>query len=245
MNTAKALLTIAIFFLISCNSHPATKTGMDSLTSHPAVGGGQNVLNDLGTVTITPTLLKKYRDACLHDTDSYDKKFVSNFFIIINKFNGKKLDTTIVTIGNLDGDLDQDTIFSRVYYHADNVYVDTKWIKNNKVLWKDSYTDPYTGLNADLFSDSDRTWVSFAIGIIYGTPEFHSRNEVDSGVLSLVYDQGVDDLNKAGIHMSIEQYKSYLQGFKGDLLAYGQPESREGLWIWYKPAGKMITYYHP
>jgi hypothetical protein len=42
-----------------------------------------------------------------------------------------------------------------------------------------------------------------------------------------------------------EQYRAYLQDFKGDLLEYGQPASREGLWIWYKPAGRMITYYHP
>jgi hypothetical protein len=61
----------------------------------------------------------------------------------------------------------------------------------------------------------------------------------------MVYDQGVDDLNKAGIPIDKERYKAYLQDFKGELLTYGQPESREGLWIWYKPAGRMITYYHP
>jgi len=124
-----------------------------------------------------------------------NKKFVSNFFDIIKKFNGKKLDTTILTIGNLVGDLDQDTIF--------------------------------------------------AIGVVYGPPDFHAPKEVDSSAFSLVYDQGVDDLNRAGIHVDKEQYRAYLRDFKGDLLAYGQPESREGLYIWYKPARRMITYYHP
>ena len=237
-------ITFALF-LISCNSHPATKAGEDSFTNHATDSGQQKIAYKPGTLTIDPALLKKYQEACLHDTASYDKKFVSNFFDIIKQFNGKKLDTTILTIGNLDGDLDQDTIFSRVYNDSGYIYVDAKWIKNHHVLWRDKYADPYTELNADLFDSTRPTWVCFAIGIIYGPPDFHTRNEVDSGALSLVFDQGVDDLNGAGIHMDKEQYRAYLRDFKGDLLAYGQPASREGLWIWYKPAGRMITYYHP
>ena len=237
-------LTFALI-LISCNSHPATKSGKDPLSNPVADSGQQKIAYNPGTFTIAPALLKKYQAACLHDTASYDKKFVSNFFDIIKKFNGKKLDTTILTIGNLDGDLDQDTIFSRVYYDADSIYVDSKWIKNNHILWRDKYTDPYTELNADLLDSSRNTWVFFAIGVIYGPPDIHPRNVMDSGSLTMVYNQGVDDLNGAGIHTNKEQYKTYLQYFKGDLLAYGQPESREGLWIWYKPAERMITYFQP
>lgn len=237
-------LTFSLFW-ISCNSHSDTKSGQDSLTNRTADSGRQKIAYNPGALTIAPALLKKYQEACLHDTASYDKKFVSNFFDIIKKFNGKKLDTTILTIGNLDGDLDQDTIFSRVYYDSGSIYVASKWVKNHHVLWRDKYIDPYTELNADLFDSTRPTWVCFAIGVIYGPPDFHARNEMDSSALSLVYDQGVDDLNRAGIHVDKEQYKAYLRDFKGDLLAYGQPESREGLWIWYKPAGRMITYYHP
>lgn len=231
--------------LISCNSHSATKAAQDSLTNHPADTSEQKIAYNPGTLTIAPALLKKYQEACLHDTASYDKQFVSNFLDIIKKFNGKKLDTTILTIGNLDGDLDRDTIFSRVYYDSGSIYVDAKWMKNHHVLWEDKYADPYTELDADLFDSTRPTWVCFAIGIIYGAPDFQTRKQVDSGVLSLVIDQGVDDLKGAGIHMDKEQYMAYLQDFKGDLLAYGQPESREGLSIWYKPAERMITYYHP
>jgi hypothetical protein len=193
------VLTFALV-LISCNSQPATKAAKDSLTNHPADTVQQKIAYNFRTFTIAPVLLKKYQKACLHDTASYDKKFVSNFFDILKKFNGKKLDTTILTIGNLDGDLDQDTIFSRVYYDADSIYVDSKWIKNNHVLWKDKYTDPYTELSADLLDSGRNTWVYFAIGVIYGLPDIHSRNEMDSGTLSMVYSQGVDDLDKAGIH---------------------------------------------
>ena len=218
---------------------------MDSLINHATDSGQEKIAYNPGTLTIAPALLKKYQEACLHDTAANDKKFDSGFFDIIKKFNGKKLDTTILTIGNLDGDLDLDTIFSRVYYDSGAINVDAKWIKNHHVLWEDKYADPYTELNADLFDSTRPTWVCFAIGIIYGSPKFYTRNEVDSGALSsVIIDQGVYDLNKAGIHTDKEQYRAYLQDFKGDLLTYGQPASREGLWIWYKPAGRMITYYH-
>ncbi len=100
-------------------------------------------------------------------------------------------DSTIPTIGNLEGDLDQDTIFSRVYYDADSIYVDSKWIKNNHVLWKDKYVDPYTELGADLLDSSRNTWVYFAIGVIYGPPDILPRNVMDSGTLTMVYDQGI------------------------------------------------------
>lgn len=233
-------------FLISCNSHSNNKAGKDSPANNPPDSGRQNIAHVPGTLTIAPAELKKYQQAFLHDTATYDKRFVANFMDILRKFNGKRLDTTILTIGNLAGDLVPDTIFSSVYYEADTIFVDSKWIKNNQVIWRDKYSDPYTSLDVNLFNDTSRnTWMCFAIGIIYGPPDFHARNEMDSSAISLVYDQGVDDLNRAGIHVDKEQYKAYLRDFKGDLLAYGQPESREGLWIWYKPAGRMITYYHP
>jgi hypothetical protein len=64
-------------------------------------------------------------------------------------------------------------------------------------------------------------------------------------VQNIVYEQGLDDLKKLGIHTDKAHYQAYLHQFKGLLFTFGQPESREGAWIWYKPAGKMITYYQP
>jgi hypothetical protein len=231
------------FFLTSCNTNPATKGGKDSLSSRPADSGQQKIAYNAGTLTISPALLKKYQEACKHDTVSYDKKFVSNFFDIIKKFNGKKLDTTILTIGNLGGELGQDTIYSRVYYDADSIYVDSKWIKNNHVLWRDKYTDPFTELNADLLDSSRNTWVCFAIGVLYGPPDFYPRTEMPAD--STVYSQGVEELDSAGIHTDLEKYKAYLRDFRGKFITCGQPESRERLWIWYKPARRMITYFQP
>ena len=230
-------------FLISCNSHPAIETAKNPLTTHLTDSDQVGNTQTTGTLTVNPELLKKYQEACAHDTVSYDKKFVSSFFNIIKAFNGKRPDTTILTVGNLAGDGDQDSIFTRVYYDRDTIYVDSKWIKNNHILWGDKFSDPYTELSADLLDSSRNTWVSFAIGVLYGPPDFYPRTEMAAD--SMVYSQGVEDLNSAGIHTDVEKYKAYLEEFKGEFITCGQPESRERLWIWYKPAGRMITYYQP
>ena len=235
-----------VLFFVSCDHRPTTTTGKDSSAKQQADSSQSKTASYPGTLTITPALLNKYKEACLYDTASYDKRFVSHFFDIIRQFNGRKLDTTILTAGNLDGDSNPDSIVSRIYLDSGSIYVASKWLKNHQVLWQDEYTDPYTELNADLIDTTrDNTWVYFAIGILYGPPHIHARNELDSGALSVVYEEGVDDLKKLGINVTQEQYKAYLRDFKGDLLTCGQPESRERLWIWYKPAGRMITYYQP
>lgn len=245
LNRISLPLCLALF-LISCNSHSNDKAGKDSLANNPVDSGRQSSTYAPRTLTIAPAELKKYQQAFLHDTVSYDKRFVANFIDILRKFNGKKLDTTILTIGNLADDLAPDTIFSRVYYEADSIFVDSKWIKNNHVLWRDKYSDPYTSLDVNLFSDTSRnTWMCFAIGVIYGPPDILPRSDVDTSALTMVYQQGMDDLKRVGVQTDKEHYRAYLQDFKGQLLAFGQPESREGVWIWYKPAGRLISYYQP
>jgi hypothetical protein len=236
----------SFFMLISCNTHPAANTGGDSAAEHPVPGNREQTTNPAETLTIDQATLKKYQDAFANDTVSYDKKFVANLGTILQQFNGKKLDTIILTIGNLADDLSPDTIYSRIYYKKDTVFVESKWIKNNQVLWRDRYVDPYTSLDVNLFSDTSRnTWMCFALGVVYGAPDILSRNNVDTSVSNLVYQQGLDDLKKLGVHTNKEQYQAYLQAFKGHLLAFGQPESREGVWIWYKPTGHMISYFQP
>lgn len=224
---------IIVAFFSSCNSHPTAKSN-----------GGAAV--DAKVLTMDSSLLRKYREAVRKDTDAADQAVYAKFFDLVKEFNGRRLDTTVLTIGNIDGDKVGDSIFTRIYYESDSIYVESKWIKGKEVMWHYKFTDPYDDLAIALYNDSSRnTWPSFAIGVLYGAPEFRSQQEVDTSVLNLVYDQGVSDLNSAGIKITKEQYKAYLQAFKGDLLVYGDPESREGVWIWYKPAGRLITYYQP
>ena len=244
-------LTIAVIFtfaiaLTSCNTHPAPNTAGDTTAIHAAPGTQDQIADPADTLTIDPATQKRYLDAFAHDTVSYDKKFAADLGAILERFNGKKLDTTLLTIGNLSGDPSPDTIYSRVYYKKDTVFVTSKWVKNNQVLWRDKYTDPYSSLDTNLFRDSSsNTWMYFAIGVVYGAPNILPRDNVDTSVDKLVYQLGLEDLKKAGVHISKAEYQAYLHTFKGQLLAFGEPESREAVWIWYKPAGKMILYYGP
>ncbi len=179
------------------------------------------------------------------DTISSEKIFFSKLLAIIKKFNGKKLDTTVLTIGNIDGDMIRDTIFSRVYYQSDSIYVNSKWVKNNNILWQYKYSTPYYSFDSDMLNyATTSTWTIFAVGIVYGPPEIYSRSEGPPPD-SIVCSKGVVDLKESGIKTDMEQYKTYLQNFKGDLIGFGNPEGREGLWIWYKPAGRLISYYQP
>lgn len=238
---------LAVVLLInSCNTHPATHIGRDSGSRQSMSVARQQTATDADSATISPALLEKYRQACLRDTSSYDKRFGSNFIRLINTFKDRKLDTTILTVDNIDGDSVPDTITTRAYYHAHKIIVDSRWIKSNTVLWRDRFTDPYTELNDDLFNPAaSDPWVTFGIGVFYGPPDFYPFSVFDSGGIWSVYNQGIEDLNSAGIHTTKDEYKAYLDNFKGHLLTCGQPESRERLWIWYKPAARMITYYQP
>jgi hypothetical protein len=213
---------------------------------HSPLAPQDQITDPADTLSIDSATQKRYLDAFAHDTVSYDRRFATSFGAILRRFNGRKLDTTVLTIGSLAGEPSPDTIYSRVYYKKDTVFVSSKWIKNNQVLWQDKYTNPYSSLDTNLFRDSSRnTWLYFAIGVVYGAPEILPRDHVDTSVTNLVYQFGLDDLKKAGVHINKAAYQTYLHTFKGQLLAFGEPESREGVWIWYKPAGKIITYYQP
>lgn len=237
-------------FLFSCNSNPAINSARDQNKPNSTDSVNLDNTNNAQILTIDKKLLDTYVAAYQNDTIAEEKKYFSKLLHIINEFNGKKLDTTLLTIGNIDGDIEKDTIFSRVYYNSNRIYVNSKWLKNNKVIWNYKYANPYLSFNSALLNyDTRSIWTIFAVGILYGTPAINARKEfdehVDSSVQNYVYDYGVADLKKAGAKINKEEYKTYLQNFKGELLEFGEPETREGLFIWYQPAKRIITYYQP
>ena len=237
-------LTFSLF-LISCNSSQDINRFKDQNKSISKDSVKAKIIKSATALTIDPILLKKYLAAFQNDTIYSEKIFFSKLLNIIKDFSGRKLDTTLLTIGNIDGDDVRDTIFSRIYYDSDSIFVDSKWIKNNNINWDYKYANPYYSFDSDLLNyDTRSTWAIFAVGVVYGLPEIHSRQEVGQ-VDSLIYDHGISDLKEAGIHINIEDYKKYLQNYNGNLLAIGEPETRERLWIWYKPANILITYYQP
>ena len=236
-------------FLISCNNNdeagkvPEIQLGpVDSMSTTQA--------GNIETLPVDVMLVKKYEDACRTDTIADEKKFFYTLLKIIKQFKGRHPDTTVLTIGNLDGDNEKDTIFTRVYYHADSIHIDSKWIKNKEVLWRHNYTNPYVSFNHELLNyDIINKWAIFSVGVVYGAPDIQSRenfmNYADSVTMQYVYKDGIKDLQRMGIMVKETDYINYIQNFKGDLIAFGEPETREGVWVWYKPAGKMISFFQP
>jgi hypothetical protein len=249
LSQISAGLTFALL-LHSCNSNPAINGTKDQNKPNSTDSVSQNTNNIAEPLSIDKKLLNTYVAAYQNDTIAEEKIYFSKLLHIINEFNGKKLDTTLLTIGNIDDDTEKDTIFSRVYYNSNRIYVDSKWLKNNKVIWNYKYANPYLSFHSALLNyDTRSIWTIFAVGILYGTPAINTRQEfdehADSSLQNYVYDYGVADLKKAGIKINKEDYKTYLKNFKGELLEFGEPETREGLFIYYKPAKRIITYYQP
>ena len=238
-------------FLISCANDPNTggqsnAAKLDSTASVKPGGGADGIQ----TLTVGKALFDQYTTAYQNDTLSSDKVFFSKLLTIMKKFDGRRLDTTLLTIGDIDDDNSNDTIVTRVYYLSDTVRVDSRWMKGNALMWQSELVDPYYEFGSDLLGyEKRRPWVVFAVAVVYGAPEFKLRSilssEPDSNGNNMIYGQGVDDLAEMGVRISKNDYRAYLQSFKGDLLLCGDPWSRERLWIWYKPAGKMITYFQP
>lgn len=64
-------------------------------------------------------------------------------------------------------------------------------------------------------------------------------------ILDLCIDFGVGDLKKKGHLFDEEGFKNYFKHYKGKLIAWGHPENREGLFIWYEPLKVFVLFYQP
>ncbi len=201
-------------------------------------------------------MLNSYKTA-LANCNKANKRvneYFNDFFSIINKFNGKPLDTTIITSGKLDEKGMLCVIRTRVYLYDSTVFVESSLAMNHKLLWKNSIKNPASWCSIDLpmsfDSGAKSLWVYFINGVCFGAPEFVNNSATALGkpntwADSWFKDMCLDDLKKKGIRIDKQQYRAYLTNFKGDLFAYGDFISKERLYIWYSPAKCFILFYAP
>jgi len=52
-------------------------------------------------------------------------------------------------------------------------------------------------------------------------------------------------IEKEKLAISEDAYARYLNSFGGQLFAYGEPEIRNQLWLWYEPRKQFMLYYAP
>lgn len=245
------LLSVSVFlFVIGCNTNVQTTDNahFPKSDSTQVVINSHKLLN-ASTLSIDKSLLKQYEVALEADTFRNEKPFIKALLSTIHKFEGRKLDTTIIRVGNIDGNGNPDTITSRVYLLSNTVFVDSWWIQNHDTLWKYQIKNPYVSFSyPNLFEfDTRSLWVTFSIGVLYGSPSFETIAEFEKGSgvpHNMIIEMGLSDLREKGIALSAKEYEKYINEFKGDLISYGDPEAREGLYIWYAPGRCFITYYH-
>lgn len=180
-------------------------------------------------------------------SEKWDSEFIDKIISTINSFENRNADTTILTIGNIDGIGKLDTIRTHVYIKSDSVYMTSKWLRNGIQLWMDKITNPYMWINdSDEFDYEARNiWVTFTIAINYSLPELDNEGRYSSIGNQTASKFGYSELKQQGVQISEQEYLDYLANFKGLVLSYGQPEPHPNLVVWHEPTKQFLTYYAP
>lgn len=198
------------------------------------------------TIRISSERLKDY--TTYYDSgDKWEKGFMDKMFWTIDKFKNRPADSTILTIGNIDGIEPIDTVINRIYYQADTVYLESNWIRNGELLWTDKIRNPYAGIgNTELFDyDLRHPWVTFTIAIHSATPELTDRTDYSGINRETALKMANWHIERENLGISEQEYESYFDSFKGQLFSYGDPEARNGLFQWYEPKKIFVLYYAP
>jgi hypothetical protein len=171
--------------------------------------------------------------------------FITELQNTISKFDKKPADTLIIQLVNLD-DIDPlDTIYNRIFIRNDTVFLKSKWSRKNELLWSSELVDPYLWISDrnEFAYDTRSVWVTFTIAINYSLPNFLDANDFPQISKETAIAMGSADLNR--MQFDTTELPEYLTNFHGQLLENGDPELRQGLFIWHEPSKKFIYYYRP
>jgi len=236
---ARHLLFGLIFVLFGCNSgRQQHENSISNKTPNDTdLRIEHKILNDT-------TLLKDYR-ALLISADQREAVFIKTLIATITRFSAINIDTTVISTGKIDSDNSLDTIKSRVFKEKDDIIMHSSWSKGGNILWSDTLKNPYLWISNNPLFDYERRsfWVTFTIGFLYAVPDSENIQKY-SNLLEIAGKIGIQSLENLGIKEDPDSYLRYLRYFKNDLVSWGDPEEREGLFIWYEPKQKFVLFYH-
>lgn len=197
-------------------------------------------------IQVSEKELAQYRNA--YDlAEKWDKQFMTKMFQTIEKFSDRPADTTILTVGNIDGIGEPDTIMSHMYALDDTVFVESSWRRKGKLMWSGTQKNPYLGINNDdIFSyDQRHPWVTFTIAVNYGAPELSERTDYSGIDRETALKMAKWFIERKNLKISEAEYNQYFDSFNGQLFMFGEPEIRHELLQWYEPKKMFILYYAP
>jgi hypothetical protein len=239
---------IAVFILLcpKSNAQESIRKDIESLREHILSNSKTEsaLINDADSRDLA--VLGSYMKA-FQSFDSREQEFLSTVLPVIKRFRGKALDTQAVAHGDIDGDGEKDLIESHIFETNGVIHVESCWRKNEKVLWSYNLENPYLWIGpSELFQyDTRDIWVVFTIAITSALPKLHSISDFKISKERIISD-GIRGLVENGFKITREEYRKYLESFKGLILQYGEPELGGGfLYIWYEPAKRFIPYYSP
>jgi hypothetical protein len=201
--------------------------------------------NEIGDYVIDtePETIDNYKKLA----GSTNNDFIDKLTNTILQFRNRKADTTLLQICNIDNLGELDTIKNQIYYYKGNVFVNSSWIKNGEKLWEKEINNPYLWISdSDEFQfDTREPWVTYTIGIYYGIPDIENIEYYSHIDKEMILSIGIDWAKRNNLEISKDEYTKYLNNFKGAIIAFGHPESREGSFIWYEPIQAFVLFYAP
>ncbi|MEQ8926437.1 MAG: YARHG domain-containing protein [Fulvivirga sp.] len=197
-------------------------------------------------INISDKELAHYKNA-YDSAEKWDKQFMNKMFQTIEQFKGRPADTTVLTVGNIDGIGKLDTVTTQVYVLDDTVYVESNWTRNGELLWSDKIKTPYLQINNDdIFAyDLRHPWVTFTIAVNYGAPELSKRADYSGIDRETALKMAKWYIERKNLEISEEEYTQYFDSFNGQLFIFGEPEIWHELLQWYEPKKVFILYYAP
>lgn len=177
--------------------------------------------------------------------EDYQISFTKDLLITMDKFIGRKRDTTILTIGNIDGLQALDTIQTRIFVKNDTVFVSNTWNRNKELMWKDEYFHPYVFIDNDpLFEEDRNSWISFQAGIRWGPPVFR-KEDISRGSEEMLWSIASSYMKSNGFEISRNAYFEYLDSTEASFIEYYGGYINGHIIIWYEPIKRFVRYYAP
>lgn len=99
--------------------------------------------------------------------DAGEQAFFALLMETLEQFEQRAVDTTLLTIGNIDGQGPPDTITSTVTVEQGKVLFHSRWVRQGEVLWEEDLPDPYMALNeSEVFDYEQRSpWVTLTTAL--------------------------------------------------------------------------------
>ena len=191
------------------------------------------------------SFISAYQDMLSKCTDEWEKKFIYQLIETFENFSNKALDTVLYTTCFIESNERLDTIATRIFENEDGIVVYYSWVKNGKLLWEKKISDPYVWVKDDTFFYNEEwiKWIRFTTGIYYAPPEIYEISDIE--LYDFFVERVLSELQGLGFTIDRESYEQYIESFTGNLIVWGEPEVRDGVFIWYEPLQRFVIYYRP